>query len=115
MVHKNTSIPLIKNTCDLYKKFYDYWALFPKKDRHALGAKCEQYISTILELLLAASYARRDDKLGLLKRASTKLDTLKLFLRLLKELSVIDAKKYLALQGQIQEIGRMLGGWQKSL
>jgi len=29
-------------------------------------------------------------------------------------LNIIDTKKYLKLQEQIQEIGRMLGGWQRS-
>ena len=32
-----------------------------------------------------------------------------------RELKLLDSKKYLTLQTNIQEIGRMLGGWQRSL
>ena len=73
------------------------------------------YIIATLELLLEASCAYRDEKLDLIKKANAKFDTLKLFIRLLKDLNIIDSKKYLKLQGQIQEIGKMLGGWQRSL
>jgi len=73
------------------------------------------YIITTLELLLEASYAYGDEKLVLIKKANAKFDTLKLFIRLLKDLNIIDSKKYLQLQKKIQEIGRMLGGWQRSL
>lgn len=100
---------------ELYKTFYGYTVLFPKKDKYTLGAKCEMYIIATLELLLEASCTSRDKKLILIKKANTKFDALKLFIRLLKDLNILDNKKYLELQKQIQEIGRMLGGWQRSL
>lgn len=115
MEHKNTDIPIVAKLYQLYKTFYSYSALFPKKDKYTLGAKCEMYIIATLELLLEAGCASRDEKLVLLKKTNAKFDALKLFIRLLKDLNVIDNKKYLELQKQIQEIGRMLGGWQRSL
>jgi hypothetical protein len=115
MEHKNNDIPIIKNLYELYKIYYSYSTLFPKKDRYTLGAKCEMYIIATLELLLEASCAYREEKLELIKKANAKFDTLKLFVRLLKDLKIIDTKKYIELQGRIQEIGKMLGGWQRSL
>lgn len=38
-----------------------------------------------------------------------------IFIRLLQELKIIDQKKYVVLQSAIQEIGRMFGGWLKTL
>ncbi len=38
-----------------------------------------------------------------------------MFLRLSKELRVIDNKKYIYFQEIIDEIGRMLGGWIRSI
>lgn len=73
------------------------------------------YIIATLELLLAAGSAPRIEKLVLVKQANVKFDTLKVFIRLLKDLNITDSKKYIELQKQIQEIGRMLGGWQRSL
>jgi len=116
MEHKNIELPIIIKLYELYKTFYNYSALFPKKDKYTLSAKCETYIIATLELLLEAGcISKKDEKLALIRRANIKFDTLKLFIRLLKDLDTIDSKKYLILQKQIQEIGKMLGGWQRSL
>ena len=115
MNHKNIDIPIINNLYQLYKTFYSYSALFPKKDKYTLAIKCEMYIIAVIELLLEASCtSNKDTKLNLIKKANIKFDALKLFIRLLKDLNIIESKKYLELQKQIQEIGKMLGGWQRS-
>ena len=115
MDHKDTDIPIIKNLYELYKLFYSYSNLFPKKEKYSLGAKCEVYIIDTIELLIEASCNYRDEKLALIKKANTKFDTLKIFIRLLKDINIIDDRKYIELQKRIQEIGKMLGGWQRSL
>ena len=77
--------------------------------------KCENCITSILEFVLTAQSLPKENKKSVLVQASAKLDALKIFFRLLKDVSVIDQKKYLVLQTLLQEIGRQLGGWQKSL
>ena len=47
--------------------------------------------------------------------ASTKMDALKLFLQIARELKVLDNKRYLRLGGPLTEVGKMLNGWQKQL
>ncbi len=100
---------------ELYKQYYKYLILFPKKDKYTIGAKCENYILATLELLLTAGNAPKGDKLGLIRQASVKFDALKFFIRTARELDILDLKKYLVLQKQLQEIGLMLGGWLRSL
>lgn len=111
----STEIPIIIKLRELYKLFYGYLALFPKKDKYTLGGKCELYAIATLELLLAAGSAAKEEKRALIRQANVKFDALKIFLRLAHELKLLDNKKYLILQTHIQEIGRMLGGWQRSL
>lgn len=111
----NNELPIIKKLYELYKIFYGYVVLFPKKDKHTLGAKCEMYIINTLELLIAASSVPKSQKLILINQASVKFDTLKIFIRLTKDLDILDDKKYIIIQKHIQEIGKMLGGWQRSL
>ena len=53
------------------------------------------------------------EKQVLLERADSKLETLKILLRLAKDTQSIDSKKYLNLESYLQEIGKMLGGWLK--
>lgn len=38
---------------------------------------------------------------------------LKILIRILKDLKILDIKKYLLLEDELQEIGKMLGGWIK--
>lgn len=115
MAITTNEVPIIRGMYELYKLYYSYAQGFPKKDKYTLGAKCELYIIETLELLLAASSVTKQDKKSFLQQANVKFDALKIFLRLAKEIKVIDNKKYLELQKHIQEIGKMLGGWQRSL
>lgn len=107
--------PIVKKTIELYKTYYTYAELFPKKDKYAIGAACERYIISTIELLLEASYLPKEAKCVVLLQANNKFETLKIFIRILRELNILDQKKYLVLQTMIQEIGRMFGGWMKSL
>lgn len=109
------NVPIIKSTVELYKVYYSYKNLFPKKDRYTLGEKCERYIIDMLELVLKASTLPKDKKLPLVEEGSDKLDILKIFIRLLKELQIIDNNKNTELQNHIAGIGKMFGGWLKSL
>lgn len=110
----NLDIPIFTKTYELYKTFYGYLPTFPKKDRYTLGQKCESILLDLIEAIIYASSLPKQDKLPILKKASLKLDTLKVLFRLGKDLKVVDSKKYLVLEGYLQEIGRMLGGWIKT-
>lgn len=110
----NLDIPVFTKTYDLYKTFYGYLATFPKKERYTLGQKCELLLLDLLERIILASSLSKEEKLPILKTASLKLDVLKVLFRLGKDLKIIESKKYLILEGFLQEIGRMLGGWIKA-
>lgn len=114
MNNYNNDLSVIKKIYELYKSFYGYSKLFPKKDKYTLGSKCEMYILSVLELLIATGSASKNEKIVFIRKANIKFDTLKILIRLSNEIKMLDDKKYLALQKQIQEIGRMIGGWQKS-
>lgn len=69
----------------------------------------------MIEEIITASSLTKYEKLPILKKVSTQVDLLKVLLRLAKELKIIDLKKYITLEEYLQEIGKMLGGWIKSL
>ncbi len=68
-----------------------------------------------VECMLKAEYADKGEKLILLKRASGKLDVVKFFLQLSWEIKSLDNKKYITLSENLNEIGKMLGGWLKAI
>jgi four helix bundle protein len=108
-------IPIFKKTYDLYKTFYGYRNLIPKQDRYTICERCDTLILDVLQNILVASKLQKGEKLSALEAASAKLNFLRVFIRLMKETKAIDNKKYLALQSAIDEIGRMLGGWIRSV
>lgn len=87
----------------------------PKQDRHVIGEKIQVTCLALLENLIAASHANKLTKAGYLTEAGIKLDLLKILLRLSEDIKAIPTKRYLTLSEKLQEIGKMLGGWMRSL
>jgi len=65
-----------------------------------------------MEAVSAAAFLSREEKMPYVRLAARKIDTLKLLLMVLWETKSLDTKKYAALSERMDEIGRMLGGWQ---
>jgi len=108
-------IPIFKKAYDLYKTFYSYRSFIPKQDRYTICERCDSLILDVLQNILAASKLQKSEKLPALETASMRLNLLRVFIRLMKETKAIDGKKYLTLESAIDEIGRMLGGWIRSV
>lgn len=108
-------IPIFKRIYDLYKLFYGYRNVMSKQDRYTIWQRCDGIMLEVLESIMAASQMAKREKLPVLERASVKLNFLRVFIRLMHETKGIDMKKYVALQELIDEIGRMLGGWIRSV
>lgn len=106
-------IPIFKKSYDLYKEFYICLKTFPKQDRYSLGQKSETVLMEILECLLTATGLPKAEKLPYLDKASGKLNLLRIYMRLAKDIKAMDNKKYIFFQDSVDEIGRMLGGWKK--
>lgn len=107
--------PILKKTVDLYRELYQHLKTFPKKDQYMLGRRCEEYTLIFMESILLAVGIEKHKKLAVLEEANAKFDVLKVLFRMARELKILDNKKYLSLQEKAQEIGRMLGGWMRSL
>lgn len=107
-------IPIFKKSYELYAMLYGYRSNVPRQDRYAIWQRSEDVTLDIIEGILLASQTRQSEKTPILERVSVKLNLLRVFFRLMKETKTVDARKYVALQAIIDEIGRMLGGWIKS-
>lgn len=108
-------IPIFRKTYDFLKEFYVFELDFPKKDRYTLGQRCELYITDILEGIMVAAQTEKSKKLQVLEQVSNKLDLLKVFIRLASDLDALSDKRYIVCQNHLQEIGKMLGGWMRSV
>ncbi len=110
----DNDIPILKKSYDLYKTLYTYRKTVSKQDKYTTWQQCENLALYIIEQLFLASQLPKNEKIPLLEQTSLKLSFLKVLIRLIKEVKVIDLKKYAAIQENLDEIGRMLGGWLKN-
>ena len=107
----NFDIPIFKKVYDLYKSFYDLRKNFPKQDKYTLGEKCDNLILEIISHIFEASQKPKLQKLPCLEEASIKINLLRFNFRLANDVKAMNMKSYLNLQENLDEIGRMLGGW----
>ncbi len=108
-------IPIFKKSYDLYKLFHGYRKIVSKQDRYTIFERGDKLILDIIESIIKASGEQKANKLPTLEKCSIKLNMLRVFIRLMKDTKTIDIKKYVALESIVDEIGRMLGGWIKSV
>ena len=107
-------IPIFKKAYDLYKRFHQFRSSISKQDRYTIFLKCENVILEVIEGILEASQLSKDKKLPILEKVSLKLNFLRVFIRLMKDVKSINLKNYASMEESVDEIGRMLGGWIKS-
>ncbi len=108
-------VPITQKTYDFYRLLHLQVQRFPKIERYATGQTLQDETLDLLKCLLAACETSGSDKENHLKNASLQLETVKVFIRLAYDLRAVDRKAYIHLQEILQEIGRMLGGWIKSV
>jgi hypothetical protein len=108
-------IPIFHKVYDLYKMLHKYHQHIPKSGRYTLWQKCENTTLAILESLIETGHLQGVERMQALYAISNKLDLLKVLVRLAEETRAIERPQYLEIQSVIQEIGKMIGGWIKSV
>jgi hypothetical protein len=106
---------LLQKLVRVYKIWHEYLPHFSKDTRYTLGLKIDNSFLEVIESIIKASYSDKARKLIFLKNASFKLDLLKFFLQVTWEIKSLNDKKYILLSEKLDEIGKMLGGWIKSI
>ena len=106
----SAKFPLLNRLYDLYQKMPD----LAKNEENTLRKSSEITILEILELVVIATRQGKTEKAQTLRQAIRKLDTLRVFTDMAKELKNLSANKYQDMEETLQSVGKMLGGWLKS-
>ncbi len=108
-----------RQTAVVVEKTYDFllWLLpkvekFPRSFRFTVGDRMEAVALDLLLALVEASYSA--EKGALLDTANRKANGLRYLLRLSKDLKLLTLDSYGFAAQRLEEVGRMIGGWQKS-
>lgn len=101
---------------ELYQVWHKNLINLNRLERYTIGAKIDENFLSFLELIFRASFAHdKFEKLSFVSQAAAKSDLLKFLLQIAWEQKIISHTNYGSLVLLLDEVGRMLGGWKKSL
>ena len=94
---------------------YGYTALrqFPRSEKHTLAADIKQSMYKLLYLVIVTN--KKYHKKTTMQELDSELDFLRSLIRVAMQLKFLPFKKYENWAGMLNEIGRMIGGWFKSI
>ncbi len=108
--------PIFTRTYDLLRWLIPLTVKFPRQHRFVMAAKLQRVAFKFQDQIIKAAYSPEPlPRLKRLKKADVKLTKLRLYLRLSRDLELISLGQYAYGIRMVSEIGRLLGGWQKSL
>lgn len=107
--------PVVEHTKNAYKSWLIVERNLPKCERYGLGQKVDLLFVDLLDVLQKASFSPLDLKTTLLGEALSRIDSLRFFIQFCWELKLMPEKHFVLVGGQIEDIGKMVGGWRKGL
>jgi hypothetical protein len=117
-VQNRKQSPIFVKTYDLLVWLLERSARFPRNERFRMARRVEESAFTFYDLLMRAGRlgdGRTKDKRRLLLQADLELDRLRFSVRLCQDLKLLNFKQYAYCAERLVEIGRLLGGWLKTV
>lgn len=108
-------LPVVHRLKTVYALWHNYHQLIPKTHRYTLAQRIDTLFIEVIEAASIAGFLPREEKQQYVQHAIRKLDTSKVLLLILWETHSLDTKRYTALSLPLEEIGKMLGGWNGQL
>jgi hypothetical protein len=109
------SLPVIALVYKLYKQVVELNDKLPKTQRYGIGISLENSTLSLMEQLIMAKNAPKAMKASYLIQAVSQQEIATMKLRLLLELKIANETKVFQAQSNLRDIGRMTGGWLKSV
>jgi hypothetical protein len=106
---------ILAKTYDLLKEATPRLNALPRNYKYNFSDRVLNHLADLLELLIEAVYAPPEPKKQILRTVNLKLEKLRFFFRLGFELGLYKSTLYEDMIRKIDEIGKMTGGWLKSL
>lgn len=106
-------LKILQKTFDMINYAYPALAQYPKGEKFALVADIKRCMDVMLERIIEAN--KKYYKKTTLQELDVEVEKLKAYVRLSYNLGFLPPKKYEHWSGLVVEIGRMVGGWIKSV
>ena len=101
------------------KTAYMLWLIVHRKmarsERFGIGDRIDSLWLDLLDVLRKATYATPAEKIVSLDEALRRVDSVRFFLQIAWESKLMAQSHFISLGKDIEEIGRMVGGWKKGI
>ena len=105
--------PIFAKTYDLILWLMPRTLAFPREQRFVLAKAVQESALRFQERLIEAAAARGPAQQAGLARADVELTKLRFYLRLCRDLELLQTNQYFHVSQITAEVGRLLGGWIK--
>jgi hypothetical protein len=110
--------PIFVKTYDLLLWLIPRTTTFPREQRFVMARRVQEVALCFQEYLIEAASLPKGDrraKLACLNKADVELTKLRFHLRLCRDLELLQPGQHRHVSQMVDEIGRLLGGWFRSL
>jgi len=107
--------PIFTKTHDLLLWLIPTTTKFPREHRFVLAKAVQETALRFQEHLIEAGLVKGRPQQQSLAEADVDLTKLRFYLRLCHDLQIITGSQYQHVAGLLTEVGKLLGGWRKSL
>lgn len=106
-------LPVYKACYDLLMEIFMFTKGFGKEFKFTVGESLKKETIELLTLIFRANSRR--DKDAVLQEARERIEVIRLFIRLMKDMQQINLKKFVEVNVKVEMVSKQLAGWQKSL
>ena len=106
---------IVLKAYDLLKTAIPLLNELPRQYKFSLGDRLQNHLSDVLESLIEAVYLPPAEKKPVLRKVNLSLEKIRFYFRLGYDFGLYNSTRYKFFTDKVDEIGRMTGGWLKSL
>lgn len=100
-------------TFELVKLTYQVVRHFRKEYKYTLGTELQYFIWKVMDTIRRTNILPNCEKREGIQEISMLFDEFKIRFRLAYEIRLVNSKTFTVVQQRIEEVGKMIGGWQK--
>lgn len=109
---KYDELPVYKASYDLLICIFRFTKEFTREYKYTVGESLKKETIELITLIYRANSRR--DKQETLQSARERVEVIRLFVRLMKDLRQVSLEKFVQVNKQIENVSKQLTGWHKS-
>jgi len=106
-------LPVYKASYDLLLEIFRFTKNIGKEFKYTVGESLKKETTKLITLIYRAN--SKKDKYDVIQEARERIEIIRLFIRLMKDLKQISIKRFVLVNKQIENVSKQLTGWQKKI